>query len=147
MCDFVPGELLVAHDNNDEAAADLVSRIREKEVPHIDLDGSLNDRLRDARLPVRTGLGSSFYKLRVPEGEEQFKGEILHSLYTEQIRSTLSGKKGPTFLADTRRAFNVVPNSILSTCFSFSQPQHDNYKNAVWMDWTQSDYENDLYYR
>jgi subtilisin family serine protease len=128
MCDFVPGELLISHDNSDEAAAGLVGRIREKEFPHIDFDASLDERLRDARLPVRKDISSSFYKLRVPEGEEQFKGEFLHSLYAEHVRSKFSGARVPPFLSDTRRAFNIVPNSILSTCFSFAQPQHHNYK-------------------
>src|SRR5439155_10410999 len=129
MCDFVPGEVLIAHDNNDAAAAGLLGRIREKEFPHISFEAPLEERLWEAGLAPRKDLGSKFYKLRVPEGEEQFKVEILHSLYVEEIRERVSGTtKMIPFFGDTRRAFNVVPNSILSTCFSFSQPQYDNYK-------------------
>lgn len=136
MCDFIPGEVIIAHHKDDSAGAAVIQQIREVGSPHFEFGGSLEDRLLQSEIPIRKNLQSKFYLVRVPAGNEAFKAEIFRFWYLHQVFSPefwQGVKELPEFLRDSRLAFSVVPNSVLTGCFTFSQPHYQNYKRMF--DW------------
>jgi hypothetical protein len=131
MCEFVEGELLVSHHQDDTAASRLIEAIqseRDERFTHIRVLQSLEQKLRQTEAPLRDGLVSRFVRLGVPEGQEVFKASMLqHHYKLATIESFVSReyRSIPDFFLDSRHHFHVVPNGILSPSFQFSTPWHN----------------------
>ena len=133
MCDIIPGEILVSYEKDDPAATALIDQIRENKIEHVSFAGSLEDRLKSMGLGIRPSLKSNFCRLLVPAGAEVFKINYLQFFYRfELLKAMAQGlitDLSRPFFSRTDGAFTVVPNSVLTTCFAFSYPRHDDYKS------------------
>jgi subtilisin family serine protease len=126
MCDFIPGELIVCHDSEDHAAYSLLEKIREGTLPESRSMQvtSLQDKLARMNLKPRSGLRSKFYHFRVPEGEEAFYSNLVHSLYKNE---SVDLTRRPYFNG-FKYSLSITHNGFLSGLFSFAMPRNDDYK-------------------
>jgi subtilase family protein len=136
MCDTIPGELILSHHGDDVPAAELVDDIRNGQVEHVSYVESFAERL--ALFHEAYELPWSLHRLRVPEGQELWKINFLHSLYTIHLLGLLGrGGSLPPSMTSTRDLFTVVPNSWLRLCapvdFTFS-PEHSTYQELLGLD-------------
>lgn len=132
MCDFVPGELLLAFHCMDLAAVQLIDDISNGKLEHVTYIESMRDRLRYADLP-QSQFPLELVRVSVPEGSEQWKITFLHWYYARNVRKSGPNSWAPTSSDD---AFAVSPNHWLSAAgytaggFSFAA-LHDRALAAI----------------
>jgi hypothetical protein len=133
MCDYIPGELLLCHNPDDAAASMLVEDIGSGEF--IDHDITLTDRLEqkllNAALRFREGIRSRFARLRVPEGQEIFKINMLQFQYQQRSLQLIADGYSRPPLDDSRDTLLISPNHYLTPRFAFNQATHLAYKHLI----------------
>ncbi|HEX6901820.1 MAG TPA: S8 family serine peptidase [Thermoanaerobaculia bacterium] len=117
--------------------------IRREEVSHVQWIENLEDKLHGLDLAVREDLQFRFVRVRVPEGEEQFKVNYLQFYYKAMtagalLRRDLDPERHGDLLFNSGFHFQAVPNSVLSVTagaapgvgFNFS-PYHTRYRTKL----------------
>ncbi|WP_437534910.1 S8/S53 family peptidase [Sorangium sp. So ce726] len=132
MCDFVEGQLILSHHVTDHVAAELVKEIRKDLIPRVRHLASMKERLE--QLQVHEDLPWEIHLIGVPLGEEIWKINLLHKLYTERsARSRLHAPHLASSDSATTDDFIVLPNSRLSFTsvdFTFSA-SHSKYTRMI----------------
>ena len=137
MCDTVAGELLVCFHENDVAAHGLIEQIIGGQISHVEVVEYLRERIVKAQLTPRKSR-YRFYRLRVPEGQENFKINYLQFYYKHQVIHALASHgMDPEILRWSNNHLQIVPNSILSIRHTGGMPSvgfsatstHDDYKS------------------
>lgn len=110
MCDTIAGELIVCFRDNDPAGAGLIEQIIAKNIDHVEIIDSLHERIGHRQLTARK-THYRFYRLRVPEGQENFKINYLQFFYKhELIRAASAGHQfSPEVLAHSNCHLQIVP--------------------------------------
>ena len=136
MCDTVAGELLVCFHENDVAAQGLIEQIISGQISHVEVVEYLRERIVKAQLTPRKSK-YRFCRLRVPEGQENFKINYLQFYYKHQVIHALASHGiDPEVLRWSNNHLQIVPNSILSIRQTGGRPSvgfsatstHDDYK-------------------
>lgn len=129
MCDIVQGQLILSHHQDDPWADALMDDIKINQVHHVHVLQELSERLEHAH--VNCTLRWRVYLLQVPEGQESWKANLLHSLYTLKMRiaPSLSPWSGPASTSDT---LLIVPNSVVSLASAIGlSSHHPVYKTSL----------------
>ena len=138
MCDTIAGELLLSFRNDDPAAQDLIYRIREGQIDHVEFVDSLSEGLERDGFKVRK-TGFSFCRLRVPPADEHYKINYLQFFYQRALREAIAHPyvKVPKDLLNwTNYPLQVVPHSWLSIRQALPAGQGIGYKPSA----THNDY-------
>jgi subtilisin family serine protease len=141
MCDIHAGELLLSFHQTDPVGEMLMGMIRGGEVSHVQWIESLEEKLEGLDLSVREDLQFRFVRVRVPEGEEQFKVNYLQFYYKALLIHSVCGREdgiSRDVLFNSGFHFQAVPNSVLSVTaaappgvgFNFS-PYHTRYRTTL----------------
>lgn len=140
MCDTIAGELIVCFHEDDPAGAGVIEEILAGNISHVEVVEHLHERIVKAQLTPRKSK-YRFFRLRVPEGQENFKINYLQFFYKiELVKAANSGRHvSADVLGRSNYHFQVVPNSILSLRQSGSTvppvgfsttSTHDDYKQV-----------------
>jgi hypothetical protein len=115
MCDRIAGELLVCFKERDAAAINLIDDIKDGHIGHVEIIESLDDRLHKLKLARNKLVDLKFYRLRVPEGDEEFKINFLHFMYLSNVVYAKNNDRMPDdILSRPDHSMKVVPHQILS---------------------------------
>jgi subtilisin len=115
MCERIAGELLVCFYNKDVAAINLIDEIKVGNIGHVEIIESLEDRLRKLILERNKHIDLQFYRLRVPEGDEEYKISFLYSMYLYNMVDARNNNQMPDDIySRPDRHMKVVPHQILS---------------------------------
>src|SRR5258708_2119022 len=114
MCDTIPGELLICYSKGDYAGEQLVERLHGDKSLEVWVVESIGERVNRMQLPLRSGLGSEYIRLKVPVGGESAKANLLHFLYRQLVTGIVS--KGSRCLPSEHydSQLQVATHSILS---------------------------------
>lgn len=93
MCDYKPGQLILAHDAGDEQGQRLVEDIRKGYIGHVEVLAELEERLK--ALQLESTLSLRLYLLSVPQGQELWKINYLHTYYRTLAPHPPTGGSGP----------------------------------------------------
>jgi subtilisin family serine protease len=129
MCDFVPGELILCFPRTDGAGDRLVSDIQEETIENVSYIESADDKLHMLDLSPPEESAFAFHRVRVPEGEEEWKVTYLHFYYKQRLFEAfveaLSSGSPQDFQERHGRSdyqFTVAPNHWLSISGRAAKP-------------------------
>lgn len=136
MCDYAPGELILAHDKDDQAAIQLIDRIvRDPTNLHVRIKARMSDVLDELaaqRAPRSRDLPDRLLLLEVRPGDEIFKIAYLYQLYARFLTAVYPGQSDPPF-EPTRIAPNsrMTLSGVKPTDFAFSAEHQSHYMPMI----------------
>lgn len=139
FCDAVPGELIIAYDNDNEIARDFIIHVQMSpsfKENHVEVVESMEQKLGSLDLRQEIRIPLQLFKLLVPKGQEVFKINWLFQKYNEFCLEKLltwstnatDGKESSAELQkinlSIRRPPRIVTNSFYSLASSVDLSSH-----------------------